>query len=196
MQIDPFTQLPASAIKILDTAVGDILFRQGQKTHGLFTVVTGQVTMQRSGASGDILTLHQAFAGDWLAEASVFSDEYHCDAVCVAGGQVRHIAKQAVLDHIGANPQFAIAFTRVLARQVQSYRFLSEITAIRSASGRVFAAVEAGYLNGTVIAFASRINLTHEACYRALRQLCHRGVLVQEGRGRYRLSDSPDQPKP
>ena len=82
---------------------------------------------------------------------------------------------------------FCEDFTRLLAVQVQHYRALIEILAIRSAKERVIAAVQAGYLEATIPAFASRINLTQEACYRALRKLCDDGRLVRIGRGRYVL---------
>ena len=60
----------------------------------------------------------------------------------------------------------------MLAIKTQHYRHLIEILAIRSAQARVYAAIEAGYLDGPVADFAARIHLTHEACYRALKDLC------------------------
>jgi hypothetical protein len=110
------------------------------------------------------------------------------------GGDVQHISKAATLKQLSTDKDFALAFTALLARQVQSYRFLLEITAIKSAEERVLAAVAAGYLNGAVTEFATRIHLTHEACYRALRTLCNQGRLMQMGRGQYQLVDQPDRP--
>jgi DNA-binding Lrp family transcriptional regulator len=39
-----------------------------------------------------------------------------------------------------------------------------------------------------VTELATRINLSHEACYRALRGLCDDGRMTRVGRGKYTLS--------
>lgn len=186
---DPFTNLPNTAIRLIPTSAGDVLFYQAEPTTGLYRVQLGCVNLRRITAAGDTLTLHRATAGDLFAEASVFSDQYHCDAICVEGGAVQHFSKVAVLDQLSKEKDFARAFTALLARQVQSYRFLLEITAIKSAEERVLAAVSAGYLDGAVTEFATRIHLTQEACYRALRALCKQGRLTQVRRGQYQLVD-------
>lgn len=87
---------------------------------------------------------------------------------------------------------FSDGFTQLLAMQVQHYRAHIEIVAIRSSKERVVAAIKAGYFDGPITALASRINLTHEACYRALGALCNDGVMVRTGRGRYEwVSEDP-----
>lgn len=191
---DPFSNFPDNSIKLITTSIGDVLFRQAEATTGLYRVHRGCVTLRRTTLAGDTLTLHRATAGDLFAEASVFSDQYHCDAICTVGGDVHHISKAETLEQLSTDKGFALAFTALLAQQVQSYRFLLEITAIKSAEERVFAAVSAGYLDGAVTEFATRIHLTHEACYRALRTLCNQGRLTQTGRGQYQLLDQPDRP--
>lgn len=182
-----FHNLPDTAIRLLPMSAADVLFRQAEPTIGFYRVQTGCVTLRRTTKAGDTLTLHRATAGDLFAEASVFSDQYHCDAICTVAGEVQHICKTATLDQLSKDKDFALSFSALLARQVQSYRFLLEITAIKSADERVLAAVSAGYLEGAVTEFATRTHLTHETCYRALRSLCNDGRLIQTGRGRYRL---------
>ena len=76
----------------------------------------------------------------------------------------------------------------MLAVQVQHYRAHIELLSIQSAKDRILAAVQAGYLDATVIELATRINLTHETCYRALRALCEDGRLVRTSRGQYTLT--------
>ena len=141
---DPFSNLPDTAIRLISISTGDVLFRQAEPTMGLYRVQRGCVTLRRTTVAGDTLTLHRATAGDLFAEASVFSDQYHCDAICSVGGDVQHISKAATLKQLSTDKDFALAFTALLARQVQSYRFLLEITAIKSAEERVLAAVAAG----------------------------------------------------
>jgi CRP-like cAMP-binding protein len=184
---DPFTLLPPSARRTEDMSEGDVLFRQDQSTSGLYLVVEGGVSLRRTSLGGDILNLHKAVSGGYFAEASIFSDRYHCDAICTESGTVMKISKTAVIDMMQLNRLFSEGLTGLLAVQVQQYRAQIEILAIRSAKERVLAAVQAGYLDAKVTDLASRINLTHEACYRALRALCDDKRMAQIGRGEYRL---------
>lgn len=187
MHFDPFFHLPSDASYAIDTHQGDVLFRQDQPTSGLYRVVTGCVTLSRTSLGGELLTLHRAVSGGYFAEASIFSNTYHCEAICTEAGSVLKIGKNAITATMQSNPEFSAGFTRLLAVQVQQYRAHIELLAIRSAKERVMAAYEAGYLATTVLEFGSRINLTHEACYRALRALCDDGRMRRIGRGRYAL---------
>jgi CRP-like cAMP-binding protein len=182
---DPFSHLPARAYRTIDMQKNDVLFRQNQTTSGLYCVLEGCVTLQRTGLGGDRLTLHRAVSGGYFAEASIFSESYHCDAICTETGRVLKIAKADIVSMMRSNPAFGVGFTRLLATQVQQYRAHIELLAIQSARDRVLAAVQAGYLDATVTELATRINLTHEACYRALRALCDDGRMVRTGRGQY-----------
>jgi CRP-like cAMP-binding protein len=187
MHFDPFSYLPPDASHTIDTRQGDVLFRQDQATSGLYRVLVGCVTLRRTSLGGEALTLHRAVSGEYFAEASIFSNTYHCDAICTEAGSVLKIAKDAVSATMLSKPEFSEGFTRLLAVQVQHYRAHIELLAIRSAKERVLAAFRAGYLATTIPEFASRINLTHEACYRALRVLCENGLMRRIGRGRYAL---------
>ncbi len=187
MIFNPFTDMPANACRTIHMNKGDVLFRQNQPTSGLFRIVVGCVTLQRTTLGGDTLTLHKATAGGTFAEASIFSDTYHCDAICTQAGRVDKIAKAHVNQMMQSDPVFSAGFTKHLAVQVQRYRAHIELLAIHAAKDRVLAAVQAGYFDATVKTLASRINLTHEACYRALRALCDDGRMIQTGRGRYAL---------
>lgn len=192
MRTDPFSLLPPKARHTVDMQQGDVLFRQNQASSGLYQVISGGVTLHRTSLAGDTLTLHKAVSGGYFAEASIYSETYHCDAICTEPGRVLKIAKSEVVAMMRSNTEFSEAFTRLLALQVQHYRALIEILAIRSAKERVMAAVQAGYLEATIPEFASRINLTHEACYRALRALCKEKRITQVGRGQYKLPSKPD----
>lgn len=187
MDFDPFSLLPAKAFRAIAMQKGEVLFRQNQTTSGLYRVVAGSVTLQRTGGSGDMLTLHRSVAGGYFAEASIFSEVYHCDAICTAPGAVVKIAKTEIISMMNSNAAFCAGFTRLLAVQVQRYRAHIELLAIYSANDRVLAAVQAGYFDATVSELASRINLTPEACYRTFRALCDDGLMIKTGRGKYRL---------
>lgn len=170
-------------------AKGDHVFRQGARSSGLFRVVTGEVTLQRHTESGHAIVLHKALAETLFAEASIYSEHYHCDAIATVPSVIERFERGAVLAALETDPAFATSFTRLLARQVQSSRQSIELMSIRSAEGRVLAALQLGLLDGPITEFAARIGLTHEACYRALRCLVGAGSVKKSGRGKYTLPD-------
>ncbi len=181
----PFDILPREAVQIADYRRGAHVFAQGEMARGPCWVRAGQVDLLRHTEAGAQVLLHRAGAGETLAEASLFSDSYHCDAVTAADSTLAVLDKAAILALVRADPGFALDLMARLARQVQGYRRRLEILAIRSARERVLAALAEQGQGGTVIAFAARIGLTHEATYRALSQLVDAGRVARVGRGRY-----------
>ncbi len=187
MVFDPFTLLQPTARRTITLQKSERLFGQGELASGLYQVLSGSITLQRMSIDGEVSVLHRAAAGGYFAEASIFSDVYHCDAICSGAGRFLKIGKAEITGAMKTNPAFCESFMKLLAVQVQSYRSLIEILAIRSAKERVLTAFRAGYFEGTIIEFANRINLTHEACYRALRTLVEDGKLRRVGQGQYQL---------
>ena len=177
--------LPAEAKRLQVLSAGQRLFHQTEKTRGIFAVVKGQVQLCRTTEAGETLILHCAMPGQLFAEASLFADHYHCDAVAVTEAEVLRLGKTAVLKALAEDQAFSLAFHQLLAKQVQHYRQRVALLAIRSAEERVYAAVQMGLLNTTVTELAEQIGLSREACYRALRQLVTQGRLKKLGRGRY-----------
>ncbi len=84
--ISPTVQVAASERKL---DAGDALFRSGTKTVGLYQVLDGTVCLIRTDRSGREAVLQTASAGDMLAEASLFSSTYHCDAIAKTAATVR-----------------------------------------------------------------------------------------------------------
>lgn len=187
MMIALFSNIPSRDKRTLDFVAGDILFRQGERTRGLFLVERGAVQLVRNGPAGEKVVLHRSQSGECFAEASIFADRYHCDAIAAEASRIILIGRQAILAAF-ADPEFSRSFNQHLARQLQQQRHILEIVAIRSAEDRVFAGLLAGLLKGTVIDFAATLHLSHEATYRALRSLTGKGVVRRRGRGRYEIA--------
>ncbi len=164
---------------------GEMLFRQGDNSIGLFEVVSGGVRLTRVDRSGRELILHLAGPGETIAEASLFSAAYHCDASASGNALVRLYPKQALLAAFDKEPKAARAFTAMLARQVMSLRTRIEQRNIRSARDRLRhylsvnadAAGGAVALPGTLKDLAAELGLTHEALYRALAALERAGEI-------------------
>lgn len=193
MLTSPFHLLPDTDLNPLNAVAGEVLFREGDTTRGIFVCVDATVHLVRVGPDGESITLHRAGPGQALAEASLYADRYHCDAVVKGAGQIVHIPKSVILKHM-SNPEFANAYIKYISQQVQQYRGVLEIMSIRSATERVYAALVAGLLDGTVMECSTKIALTHEATYRALRTLVQQGRIDHIGRGRYSLKHQPDGP--
>lgn len=178
---------PKSAVKRLTLAGGEHAFRQGDVARGYFRVESGAVEMLRHSSAGLPITLHRAAAGETLAEASLFSERYHCDCIAKVPTHLVRYDKAAVLARLQNDPDFTLALTRRLAVQVQDHRRHRELLAIRNARLRVLAGLAELGQKGTVIGFAATMGLTHEATYRALSQLVAEGLVERTGRGRYRV---------
>ncbi len=116
---------------------GQTLFRAGQKTVGLYEVAEGKVRLVRVDRSGKEAILQLASAGDTLAEASLFSSTYHCDAIATTEAVVRLYPKAILLSELERDPELLKAFTAMLAQQVMMLRTRLERRNIHSARDRV-----------------------------------------------------------
>jgi CRP-like cAMP-binding protein len=176
---------------------GEALFRSGSRAAGLFEVVEGKVRLVRVDRSGREAILHIAIPGDTLAEASLFSSTYHCDAIATTDAIVRLYPKAAFLAELERDPKLAQAFAAMLARQVMTLRARLEQRNIHSARDRVrhYLAVNADasgrtvVLSGTLKDIAVELGLTHEALYRTLAEMAADGE-IERGKGIIRLMKS------
>ena len=156
--------------------MGQTLFRAGGRAVGFYEVVRGSVRLLRTDRNGREAVLQVANAGETLAEASLFSPTYHCDAVAAAPAVVRFFPKAAMLRELQRDADAAKAFAAMLAQQVMTLRTRLERRNIHSARERVrhFLTVSAGAdrrtvaLPGTLKDLAADLGLTHEALYRTL----------------------------
>jgi CRP/FNR family transcriptional regulator, dissimilatory nitrate respiration regulator len=169
---------------------GEALFRLGDKTAGIYEVIAGRVRLARVDRSGRETVLYVAGPGETIAEASLFSAAYHCDAIAGADAVVRVYPKAAVLAAFARDPKAARAFTATLAHQVMGLRTRLAQRDIRTARERLrhFLALNVGAdgctvtLRGTVKDMAAELGLSHEALYRTLAALERAGE-IRRGRG-------------
>jgi len=169
---------------------GEALFRQGDATFGVFAVERGRVRMVRVTADSRPLVLHNARPGELFAEAALFSEVYHCDAVAAEDARVRVYPKRELLAAFRRDPDLSQRFMAQLAHQVMALRARIEERNIRSARERVLhrlalAAAPDGRvaLDGTLMDFAAEIGLTHEALYRTLASLEKEKLIARTGGG-------------
>ena len=164
---------------------GQTLFHSGDRTVGLYEVLIGKVRLVRVDRNGREAVLQAASAGDTLAEASLFSPTYHCDAAATTNAVVRLYPKAVLFAELARDPKLARAFAAMLAQQVMALRTRLERRNILSARDRVhhFLAVNIRAdgrtvaLPGTLKELAADLGLTHEALYRTLARMTADGEI-------------------
>lgn len=168
---------------------GSALFRQGDAAFGIFRLVSGKISLIRVTPEGRQAPTHTVRHGELFAEASLFSERYHCDAVALLDSEVLVYPKARLTRQLKENKEELWAFTADLARHVQSLRTRLTLMQIRSAPARVLQALQlrcdakgTWEMDGTLKQFAEDIGLTHEALYRALATLERDGAIVREPR--------------
>jgi CRP-like cAMP-binding protein len=116
---------------------GEYLFHQGEPVLALFVVLDGIVHLIRHQPDGGAIILQRAGPGDVLAEASLFSNRYHCDGVAMSNATVRSIPKGQLLDRLRKKPDLAVAWAAHLAREVRNARFRTEVLSLKTVAARL-----------------------------------------------------------
>lgn len=169
----------------------EALFRQGDEASAIFAVQQGRLRLVRHTIDDHPVTLHTARPGELLAEAALFADHYHCDAIAAVASRVHVYSKRHLLAAFRTDPDLAQQFMAVLARQVQALRSRLEERNIRSARERVLHRLVLATdndrrmvnLDSTLIDLAAEIGLSHEALYRALAALEKDGTIARTRAG-------------
>ncbi len=151
---------------------GTFLFRRDDRVRSLFVVRTGSVCLVRHQKTGTRLVLQQAGADTVLAEASLFSDRYHCDGEAVLKTQVAIFDKNSLRTALAEKPDFAEAWMMYLSRNLQAARSRAELLTLRTVSERLDAWLDdhGGRFpeKGTWHGIAAQIGASPEALYREL----------------------------
>jgi CRP-like cAMP-binding protein len=171
-------------------ATGQALFRQGDPVKAVYVVEQGRLAMVRHAPNGRRVTLFTAGPGDSFAEAALFSEVYHCDAIAELPARVVVVPKKELTDALARDKRLAERLMARLAHQVHDLRLHLELRNIRNARERVCQALLlATDARGRTIIFdrplkvvAGEIGLTHEAFYRALAALVRAGRIRHRGR--------------
>lgn len=184
---DPFNQLPTQAFMKLELKKQETLFHQCESVSGMFYLESGEVTLSRYGLAGEETIIHLAQQQETFAEAALFSDVYHCNAVATENTQIIKINNRLVLKHAEEHPEFSMKLMARFASQIQILRSQKELVSIRSAQERVYVALGQGLLKDSIKKFSATIALSHEATYRALAKLVSDKRIIKMGRGHYSL---------
>ena len=165
-------QLIGMARKSRRLAQGDYLFRQSDAVHFMFIVESGSVELLRHQADGSSIVVQRAGGQTILAEASLYSEVYHCNAVGVVAARVFELPRAVLVRRIRCDDNFAHGWSAHLAREVQSARMRCEILTQKTVAERLTSWLDwqGGNLaeRGQWKSIAAQIGVSPEALYREL----------------------------
>ena len=186
----------ASATTRRELKRGEVLFREGEPSSGLYALVYGSIQLaSRTGRVIDIVA-----AGRSFGEPVMFMEKpWIVSASALADSLVLHVARQAIFDELERNPAFARRVIGTLSERAEGLVRQLEARGAGPAAQRVVnwllrqPAALAGNqvtitLPGAKRAIASQLNLSAEHFSRVLRELSGRGLIEVHGR-RLRLPD-------
>lgn len=164
------------------------VFNRGQRVESVYQVQTGLVLLQRDEAHGESITLQTAGPGDFVAEASLFSSHYHCDAFCGSASELLAFPAREMLACLQGDSMFAVDWIRLLSRQLMRSRAREERLTLRSPRDRILHCLrlerdDQGRFNppGTLMQWAATLGIAHETLYRTLAQLEREHLIVRDG---------------
>lgn len=181
-------------------AVGTALFLTSEQPHWMFFVSAGEVVLERHGIDGQQASLQRCQNG-FVAEASLTSNRYHCDARTTWDTQVTKVPMKALRQALRTDAAFADRWIVMLSREVRQLRLQNERLLLPKVQDRLLHLIETEGTDGryaltcSVKDLAKQLAVTHEALYRAIARL---EALGRIGRGDGVLVlkfESPTPPK-
>jgi CRP-like cAMP-binding protein len=175
---------------------GNIIFRQGETTSGLWVVLQGQIAVERLGPDGHIFATGIWLPGDIIGIAGLWDDSpYPATArAMTTPTEVLWMSREHVLVAQREIPLFGIAMCKTLAQRL---RLVQESAA--DTRGRPVIAQVAGVLAILAERMGPSISLTHEELARMLgvqRETITRSLhtlvkehIISSGHGTVRVHD-------
>ncbi|MBI5594070.1 MAG: Crp/Fnr family transcriptional regulator [Deltaproteobacteria bacterium] len=169
---------------------GSVFFSPGDATQGFFALLDGAVRLYRVSPKGKEITLEIAGAGSTFAEASLFSDVYHCCAEALKDSTVHLIRKDAFLELIQRDLRFAAAWIHILSLEVIHHRQRIEELSLKSPRARIvsYILLLAEMQNSASVtlpvhrkSIATLLGMTHETFYRTAKELENEGLVRFDG---------------
>lgn len=166
---DLLAQVPSSRRRF---GTGEFLFHRDDPVRVVHRVLEGVVHLVRHQANGAAIVFQRARPGAVLAEASLFSKRYHCDAVATEPTTTLALDKRRMRADLDRNADLAEAWAAYLAREVQATRLRAEILSLKTVTARLdawLAAHDGPFpAKGEWKTVAAEIGTSPEAFYREL----------------------------
>lgn len=164
----------------------ETIFRIGDPVKNVFLVIYGEARLIRLDRNGGEVILQRS-RGGFIAEASLDSRAYHCDAVASEPTTILAFPAAAFRSALDDDSTFRRAWQSQLAKEVRKLRAQCERLSLHSAAERIIHFIESEGTNGVLTltqsrkSWAAELGLSHEALYRTLRRMQDDGVLDVAG---------------
>ncbi len=172
---------------------GENIFLHGHKAQNVYQVIAGKVDLYRYSTGGQRIVLHRAIAGDFFAEASLNSDQYHCTATCIEDSSVYSYESGEILKALYSNTDFSIAWINRLSSEVRRQRACVERLHLKSPAERLTHYIDTEgntdgvvKVDGTLSDLAESLSMSRETLYRVLSDMEKKGI-IERGRDYLKL---------
>ena len=152
------------------------VFHAGEKPLWMYYVVSGEVTLERTGLQGEPVVLQRTRSG-FISEASLGVPNYHCDACAISDTQVIKLPIGPLGHCLANDPAFASRWIEMLNAEVRRLRLHLERLSMKSIRDRLIHLIETEGRQGSfdipsgLKTLAGELGVTHEALYRVIAQL-------------------------
>jgi CRP/FNR family transcriptional regulator, dissimilatory nitrate respiration regulator len=162
------------------------LFLTGQPVRFMFIVTLGQIDLVRHTRAGTPVVLARAGVGQVLAQASAYSDIYHCDGIACEACSVRAIPVATFHTRLNSDLLLTRLWVEQLAHGLQYARMIAAIRTLRTVGEWLDAWLsDDGQLppKGEFQSLAHTLGVSREALYR---EMAKRRALTLAPRARLR----------
>ncbi len=174
---------------------GQMLYRKGEPSTGMYCVVYGQIKLSSTSAQGDEKVVEIIGSGASFGEAVMFMEKPHLlYAQALADSLLLQVSRQVIFDEIDRDSAFARKLMAGLSRRVHSLVSDVEWYSLRSGAERVIGYLLRQPLEGDPAGgyrvnlptsknvVASRLSLTPEHFSRILHELAEARLIAVNGR--------------
>jgi CRP/FNR family transcriptional regulator len=101
---------------------GELIFREGQESHGFYILVSGVVKIYRIAPNGREQIIHFVDAGDAFAEATIFNGTYPANAEALAECMLLRIEREGFRRVLAHDPQLSFKIMATLEKWLRRMR--------------------------------------------------------------------------
>ena len=162
------------------------VFLAGTIPFWMYYVISGEVTLERSGLHGESVVLQRTRQG-FVSEASLKVSRYHCDAIAIKDTHVIKVPVKALARALDADAAFAGRWINMLNTEIRRLRLHLERLSMKSIRERLIHMIETEGKAGQfatpsgIKTLAGELGITHEALYRTISKLESDKVLRRDG---------------
>ena len=180
--------LPRRLVVLLepvDLCKGERLFLRRRRPRNLYFVTRGEIVLERIDEHGSSVMLQRVRRG-CVAEASLQSGSYHCDALVTVAGHAVALPIDPLKAELAQDSAFAMRWIGMLNTEVRRLRAQCERLSLDGVGERLLHLIDTEGTDGRLAiasglkSLATELAVTHEALYRTVAALERTGVVYRE----------------